>query len=117
MDDEIIFEDEEDAENPKLAIKKLREKLKTSQSERQAFLEMSQRLKADYVNLKKDEAKSREDSVKYAQQDLLLELIDLADSFELAMSNKATWETVSPNWRQGVEYIYGQLQNILNSMA
>jgi molecular chaperone GrpE (heat shock protein) len=64
-EEEIVFEDEEDTENPKLALKKLRDKLKQSQTERQEFLEMSQRLKADYVNLKRDEAKLREQAQKY----------------------------------------------------
>src|SRR3989344_3736977 len=116
--DDITFEDaNEEGEaleltNPALALKKLREKLKVSQSERQEYLEISQRLKADYVNLKRDEAKLREVSVKYAQEDLLLELIELADSFELAMANRETWEAVPENWRRGIEHIYGKLAAI-----
>jgi len=117
--DDITFEDaNEEGEalelaNPALALKKLREKLKVSQAERQEFLEMSQRLKADYVNLKRDEAKLREENRRYAKHDLLLELLDVVDSFDLAMANKETWEVVSANWRQGVEYIYGKLLTIL----
>src|SRR3989344_6757839 len=96
--DDITFEDaNEEGEaleltNPALALKKLREKLKVSQAERQEFLEMSQRLKADYVNLKRDEAKLREENRRYAKHDLLLELLDVVDSFDLAMANKETWE-------------------------
>lgn len=118
-DDEIVFEettedgDELSATNPQAALKQLREKLKISQTERQEFLAMSQRLKADYVNLKRDEAKLRDLAVKYAKQDLLLELIEVADSFELAMANRAAWEAVSENWRQGIEYIYSKLAGIL----
>ena len=37
----------------------------------------------------------------------------MVDSFDLAMANKETWEVVSANWRQGVEYIYGKLLTIL----
>jgi molecular chaperone GrpE len=114
-EEEIVFEDEEDTENPKLALKKLRDKLKQSQTERQEFLEMSQRLKADYVNLKRDEAKLREQAQKYAKQDLLLELVDVADGFEMAMSNKVAWEAVSSNWRQGIEFLYTKLQNVLKT--
>ena len=94
------------------SIKKLREKLKTCQKERQEFLEMSQRLKADYVNLKRDEEKRRGEMAQFAKSSLLLELLDLADSFDLAFNNKEAWESVNENWRKGVEYIYAKLITI-----
>ena len=118
-EDEVVFEDSDEegnaleTANPALALKKLREKLKVCQKERQEFLEMSQRLKADYVNLKRDEAKLRDENRKYAKHDLLLELLVVVDSFDLAMANKEAWEAVPANWRQGVEYIYGKLLTIL----
>jgi molecular chaperone GrpE len=117
--EDVVFEDaNEEGEalsevNPQAALKKLREKLKVSQAERQEYLEMSQRLKADYVNLKRDEAKLREENRKYAKHDLLLELLDVADSFDMAMANKEAWEAVPANWRKGVEYIYSKLLTIL----
>ena len=97
------------------ALKKLREKLKVCQAERAEFLALSQRLKADYINLKRDEARAREAAVKHANQNLLLELIDLADSFELAMANETAWQSVSENWRRGVEYIYAKLAGVMEN--
>ena len=33
----------------------------------------------------------------------------------MAFSNKESWESVSAEWRQGVEYIHSQLMNTLHS--
>ncbi len=113
--EDVRFESEEESEeanNPAATIKRLRDKLKVVQKERQEFLETSQRLKADYVNFKKEEEKRREETLKFAKSGLLLELLDLADTFELAFSNKAAWESVNENWRRGVEYIYQKLVRI-----
>lgn len=101
-----------DAANPQAALKKLREKLAACQAERQEFLEMSQRLKADYVNLKRDEEKRRTEMTQFAKSGLLLELLDLADNFDFAFANKEAWEKVDENWRKGVEYIYAKLIDI-----
>lgn len=117
-EEDVVFEAaNEDGElldeaNPQAALKKLREKLKKCQEERQEFLEMSQRLKADYVNLKRDEDKRRTEMMQFAKSGLLLEMLDLADSFDLAFANKQAWESVNENWRKGVEYIYSKLISV-----
>jgi molecular chaperone GrpE len=33
----------------------------------------------------------------------------------MAMSNKVAWEAVSSNWRQGIEFLYTKLQNVLKT--
>ena len=114
--DVTIEEDQEDFSDEvkaKKDSKKLKEKLALCQKEKLEYLEMSQRLKADYLNLKKSEEASRFEAIKFAKVDLLLEMISLADNFELAFQNKEAWEAVSENWRKGVEYIYSKLKKIL----
>lgn len=117
-DEDIVFEEatedgeSEEVTNPAAALKKLREKLKICQAERQEFLETSQRLKADYVNLRRDEEKRRGELGQFAKTNLLVELLDLADTFDLAFANKEAWESVNENWRRGVEYIHGKLLGI-----
>ncbi len=111
---EIVPEDGEGAvETAEAKLKKLREELKQCQSEKQDYLAMSQRLKADYLNLRREAELNRSEIVKFANEDLLKELIDLADGFELAFANRQQWEAVDENWRRGVEYIYTKLLNIL----
>ncbi|MBI2100253.1 MAG: nucleotide exchange factor GrpE [Candidatus Vogelbacteria bacterium] len=104
---------------PEAKVKRLQEKLKLCQTEKQEYLETSQRLRADYVNLKRREEEARSEIVKFAREPLLLDLLELADVFELAFANKETWETVAQNWRHGVEYIYSKLITIFeqNNLA
>lgn len=112
--EEIVLEDGEGAtETTEGKLKKLREELRQCQSDKQEYLAMSQRLKADYLNLRREAEMSRGEIVKFANEGLLRELIDLADSFELAFANREQWEAVDENWRRGVEYIYTKLLNIL----
>ncbi len=112
MSDEVIIEPEAEENNSGEAIKKLREKLKTCQGERQEYLDMSQRLRADYVNFRRQAEVEKAQAVQFASEDILRELIDLADTFELAFANQVAWQAVSENWRQGVEYIYAKLLTI-----
>lgn len=112
--EEIVPEDGEGAaETAEDKLKKLREELKQCQSEKQDYLAMSQRLKADYLNLRRESETNRAEIIKFANESLLQQLIELADSFELAFANPKTWEAVDENWRRGVEYIYTKLLNIL----
>jgi molecular chaperone GrpE len=90
-------------------IRKLKAELKVCHKEKQEYLTGWQRAKADYLNLKKEEATQRTEIHKYAKADMLNDLIRLADSFEMAFANKTVWETAPENWRKGVEYIHSQL--------
>jgi molecular chaperone GrpE len=114
IDLDFVDTDEDGDEVSSLAkIKKLREQLKTSQSERGEYLAGWQRAKADYINLKNTEEKNRSETIKYAQEGLLSDLIPLADSFDMAFGNKEVWNQAPENWRKGIEYIYSQLMSIL----
>jgi molecular chaperone GrpE len=93
-------------------LKKLREELKTCHSERSEYLAGWQRAKADYLNLKKEGEIGRGEIAKWAKEGVLTDLFTIADSFEMAFGNKEAWEQAPPNWRQGIEYIYNQLQTI-----
>ncbi len=93
-------------------LKSLRTELKDSQTKAAEYLAGWQRAKADYLNLQKTESELRSQSLKLGSERVLLDLLTVADSFDLAMSNKTAWEEAPANWRTGVEYIYNQLQNI-----
>lgn len=98
---------------PEEAIKKLREKLKKAEAERDEYLTGWQKAKADYINAKKREEDDKKDFVRFANENLIVELLPVLDSFNMAMSNKEVWEKVDKNWRMGVEYIYNQLKKTL----
>ena len=98
-------------------IKTLREKLKTAETEKREALEEMQRAKADFLNAKRrleeERVRDREKSkIKHVE-----ELLPLCDSFQMAMSDKETWEKADGNWRKGIEGIHAQLQNLLTSYS
>ncbi len=107
--EDIISEDG----NPEEVIKKLREKLKKATAEKQDYLDKWQRDKAEFINVRKREHESNAQYIKFAKEDLIIELIPVLDSFEMAFSNKEAWEKVDKNWRIGVEHIYSQLKGVL----
>lgn len=109
-DDDLSFDEADGQITDKL--KKLQAELKACDEERREYLAGWQRAKADYINLKKDLDKERGDYGRLARESILHELLPLADSFELAFANKEAWAAAPANWRQGVEYIYQQLQSI-----
>lgn len=113
--DDVQFESEEDLESPALAMKKLREKLKTCEKEKKEYLDGWQRMRADFANIKKDEDTRRGEMIKFAAEGLVDDLIPVLDSFSMAFSNKEAWEKVDANWRKGVEYIYAQMYAVLES--
>lgn len=93
-------------------IKKTKKELKICQTERSEYLDGWQRAKADYLNLKRESEANRLEIGKWAKEGVLSDLFVIADSFEMAFGNKQTWEQAPANWRQGIEYIYNQLQSI-----
>ncbi len=100
-------------ENAAEAIKKLREKLKKAEAEKQEYLTGWQKAKADLINARKRDEAERAEFTKFANERLVEGLIPTLESFEIAMNNKESWEKVDKNWRMGVEYIYSQLKKAL----
>lgn len=108
LDDSVVAE-----ENALEMVKKLKEKLKKAEEEKTEYLTGWQRAKADLVNARKRDEADRQEFMKFANERLIEGLIPVLESFDMAMSNKESWEKVDKNWRVGVEYIYSQLKKVL----
>ena len=61
------------------------EELEKCQKQGQEYLDNWKRERADFINYKKDEAKRVEEFVKFANEDLVLETIEILDDLELAV--------------------------------
>lgn len=129
LNDDIIYEEEgkkapkndasdivmdEESEAPEALVKKLKEKIKLLEKEKQENMDGWQRERADFMNYKKRVEQEKLEVIKYANESLLEEITQVLDSFEMAFSNKEAWEKVDKNWRVGVEYIHTQLLKILD---
>jgi len=108
--DDVVIEDEISGADE---IKKLRNKLNKCLEEKQEYLEGWQRTRADFVNSKKGDEKSRAEFKKYANEQLILDLLPALDSFDMAQANKEAWESVDKNWREGISYIHSQILSVL----
>ncbi len=115
--DDVSFEEvNEEGDSPAggdAIIKKLREKIKKLEGEKQEYLDLSQRTRADYANFKKEVESSRISDRKFATKRFIEELLPVLDAYDMAQANKESWEKVDQNWRMGIEYIFGQLRAVL----
>lgn len=93
-------------------LKQLRATLKQTEEKAREYLAGWQRARADYLNLQKNEAEQRQAASRRGAEQVLTDLIKVADSFDLAIGNETVWQSAPENWRQGIEYIYRELQNI-----
>ncbi len=108
LDDSVVAE-----ENIAEAIKKLREKFKSCEAEKQEYLTGWQRAKADLVNARKRDEEDRKEFAKFANEQLIADLIPVLASYDMAMNHKESWEKVDKVWRGGVEQIFSQLKKSL----
>lgn len=116
MTDDVTFEEvheEGDELEPKAQIKKLKEKIKKLEAEKNDNLHGWTRAQADYVNFRKEIEGNRKEDIKFASKKLINNILPALDSYSLAKSNKEAWEKVDANWRTGIEYIFSQLQGAL----
>lgn len=73
------------------------------------YISQLQRLQADFENYKKQTTKRQQDIVQYANEVLILKLLDVYQDFERAMENCKTVEDL----QEGLEIIYNKLKEIL----
>jgi len=105
LDDSVIAE-----ENAIETIKKLRLKLKEEQKKTSEYLTGWQRAQADFVNFTKRSEEEKKDFVKFANENLVLEVLDVLDSFDRAFSSD---ENLDEKTKEGVILIHKQLVKIL----
>ena len=115
--DEVVYDTNVDSDNltdPKEKLAKLKEKIKVLEAEKSEYMNGWQRERADFVNFKKRAEEEKKDYIKFANENLLEEMLTVLESFDMAFMNKEQWNAVPQNWRVGVEYIHSQLVKVLD---
>jgi molecular chaperone GrpE len=115
--DDVVYDTNVDSDNltdPKEKIAKLKEKIKKLESEKNEYMDGWQRERADFINFKKRSEEEKKDYIKFANENLLEEMLVVLESFDMAFMNKEQWNSVPENWRVGVEYIHSQFVKILD---
>ncbi|MEK7463374.1 MAG: nucleotide exchange factor GrpE, partial [Patescibacteria group bacterium] len=70
---------------PKTELDPLKEQIAKLEKERDEYLNGWKRAKADSINQQKDELKRMEEIMKFANADIIKDLLLVLDSFELSM--------------------------------
>jgi len=96
----------------KTEIDALKEQMAKLEKEKEEYLNGWKRAKADSINQQKDELKRMEEIMKFANADIIKDLLLVLDSFELSLL-----ATKDPEAKKGIEIIYSQLEKILNKQG
>jgi len=102
---------EKTTEKDKKEIEKLKKKIKQYEEENKKLKEQYLREAADKDNLRKRTEKEKTEFFKYALSDVFREIISILDNFDRALEKKE--ESNKKHFREGIELIYKQLQNLL----
>jgi molecular chaperone GrpE len=93
-------------------IAELEEKIKQLESENSDLKNQYLRKQADFENFRKRMFREKEDAIKYANSNLLLDLVTIIDDFERAIKAGEGSEDIE-SFRQGIELIEKQLTGTL----
>jgi molecular chaperone GrpE len=81
--------------------------------ERDALQDRMLRLRAEFDNYKKRAERERSETIQFASAELMRELLNVLDSFDLAFRNAATQNTGSAETLRGLELVYKQFVDTL----
>jgi len=119
---EFIFEKKKIPKQGQDRIKGLKDKLKKRESEVMFLKKENARLReenlrkiADMENLRKRLAREKTEFYQYALSEFLKELFTVLDNFERAL--EATDQASSKSFREGIEMIYKQYQDLLKKQG
>ena len=111
---EVDYSDDQDSFEAR--IKKLREKLKECEKQKQEYLDGWQRLRADVAN----ENKRRQEELLKAKDSgievALHKILPALDSFDSAFKGEF-WENLDDTWKQGIGFIYKQFLTALEELG
>jgi molecular chaperone GrpE len=95
----------------KSEMSKIKKELEAEQREKEAQLEQIKRLQADFENYKKREEREKEEFIKYANEKLITQLIDVYENLERGLENCSDCE--NQELVKGLNMVYRQLKDIL----
>ncbi len=108
MSKDVKYVPEEDSGSFEKKLKKIKDKLKFCEKERAEYLAGWQRAKADLINYKKEQEQKNSAFFKFANENLIIEILLVLDSFEQALKHKKD---------EGTLQLYNQLKNILKNQG
>jgi len=112
LERDVEFSEYTSKENKEL-VADLRAKLKKSEDEKGEYLTGWQRAKADFINARKQDIEANKLLIKFAEANLVSEIIPVLVSFDIAFANTEAADDPSGDWKKGVEQIRNKLLAVL----
>lgn len=106
--------EQEDLEQSKAELEKLRQQLSDLQKERDELFGKLQRVSADYANFQKRAPKQIADTLAYEKEKIIKTLLPVLDNFEHTFQNVESAEDVAAVI-EGIRIIYDQILDVLKS--
>jgi len=101
---------------PSNELEESRKALEAEKARAESNLAGWQRAQADFLNLKRRTEQEKEETVKFANTMLILNLLSVTDDLERALNSVPT-RMAGLTWVDGVRLIYRKLQAILESQG
>lgn len=111
-----VTESAQEQKTPELSKEEF-EALMTKASKADEYYERLLRVSADFDNYKKQMARERQDTIKFANESLVLRLLPVLDNFEIALNSQNLNNASIDSFRTGVNMIYTQLKNALSEIG
>lgn len=83
--------------------------LEKKEEELKEYVSHLQRLQADFDNFKKQTEKRNKEIIEFANEDLIINILDIYEDFGRALENAKTEKEL----KEGVELIYSKMKNVL----
>lgn len=90
-------------------LAKITNQLKEEEEKTEEYISHSQRLQADFENFKKQTDKRNKEIIKFANENLIINILDIYEDLERALEKSNTEEEL----KEGVKLIYSKLKDIL----
>lgn len=103
-------------ELPSPEVEKCQAELKEEKAKSDGYLTGWQRAQADFINYKRRAELEKEDTVKYANSELIKKLIPVLDDFELAFTAIPLEETEA-GWVKGIKAVERKMRNTLEAVG
>lgn len=91
------------------------ETVSETKNELQELTELLQRVQANFENYRKQAEKRFEEFQQFSNKEIILQLLEIIDNFELALKNSKNCD--KENFIKGMELIYSQLNNVLENQG
>lgn len=109
-EEEIENEQAEESVKETRKDKKLKKQLEEKEKEAADYKDQLLRLQADFMNFKRRSEKSKQDTIAYALESFVSDILPIIDNFERALESN---EDKDSSFSEGVSLIYTDLKKLL----